>query len=167
MRRKELVAATFAAALVAAVLEPAPVFVVLLAGCALLVSLGYRYRQPFASFAAGWMLYYPLANLLSLVVGGIVGYLSAGVLCVVLAERLSFDSDISKVMEAPHGVDAEAERLAEGLRKVHGRTLGWYALLCAAVVAASVPAAGALTLAPVLVTAAVLLMFVAYAYVRR
>lgn len=167
MRRRALVFCAFLLAVAVAVIEPTAVFLALLTFCVLMLSVGYRFRQPLASFVAGWLLYYPMANAVSLVAGGVLGYLSAGAVAVLLAERLSLDSEMAKVLEAPEGVDAEAEKRAISLRAAHGRTLGWYLLLCAAVVAASVPVAAALSFAPVIITAAVLLMFVAYSYVRR
>lgn len=167
MNRKSLVAVTFVIALALAIAEPTPVFLLFLICSVLALSLGYRFRQSFLAFLAAWLLYFPLGNLLGEAAGAPLGFLSSGVVVIVLGERLSFDSDLARVLEAPEGVDAEAERRSTRLKSVHARTLAWYAVLCAAVIGVSVPTAALLSYAPVLVTAAVLLMFVAYSYVRR
>jgi hypothetical protein len=167
MSRRSLVALTALIALVAAIAEPTPVVLLLLVCSVLSLSLGYRFRRSFLTFLAAWLLYFPLGGLLGDVLGAAWGFLSAAVVVIIMGERLSFDSDLAWVLEAPEGVDAEAERRATKLKSAHGRSLALYVALCAAVVGVSVPAAGVISYAPILIAAVVLLMFATYAYVRR
>jgi hypothetical protein len=166
MSRRSLVAVTSLIALAAAIAEPTPTVLLLLVCSVLSLSLGYRFRRSFLTFVAAWLLFFPLGGLLGDVVGAAWGFLSAAVVVIVIGERLSFDSDLAWVLEAPEGVDTEAEKRATKLKLVHGRSLALYVVLCVAVVGVSAPAAGVLSYAPILIAAVVLLMFATYSYVR-
>jgi len=167
MSRRPLAAVAFLIILVAAIAEPTPIVLLLLASGAVSLSLGYRFRRSFLTVLAVWLLYFPLGGLLEGAVGAVWGFLSAAVIVVVLGERLSLESDLSWVLEAEAGVDAEAERRATRLKSTHGKSLKLYIVLCVAVVGVSVPAAAFLSYAPVLIAAVVLLMFATYSYVMR
>ncbi len=154
-------------ALSSALITETPLVIALASASVIAVSLGYRYRNVLATFAAGWALYFPLAVAFSLVLGPIPSYLASALVVTVLPERLSFDSELSLVLEAPMGVDAEALSLAGRLSSTHSKRVGEFLLVVAVVFAASVPLARLTPTVAVVMSVAVVLMFAAYGYVRR
>jgi hypothetical protein len=167
MRRRLLAAVIYAIGLATALVFETPLILALVSFSVVSLTVGYRYRSALATFTAGWLLYYPLALTLVFLLGPVAAYLAAGVAVTALSERLSFENELSLVVEAPTVVDAEALGLANRLAAAHTKKLAQFLLVVVVVFAASVPLAGLTPTAAVVMSVAVILMFVTYAYVRR
>jgi len=167
MKRRLLAAAMYAVALFTALVFETPLVFVLVSVSVVSLTVGYRYHSALATFVAGWLVYYPLALVLELLLGPVAAFLAAAAAVTTLSERLGFENELSLVVEAPMGVDTEALGLANRLSAAHMKKLAEFLLIVLAVFVVSVPLAGLTPTAAVVMSVAVILMFVAYAYVRQ
>jgi hypothetical protein len=167
MSRLTLTVLMYAIGIGSAVLSGSRVSLYLVLGSAAALTAAYATRGVLLTFLAGWLMYYPVGLVLSAYVGVVGGFLASGFIVVLLAERLSFDAEISGVLESPSGVDAEVKTRALELSHEHSRQLLMLSGAFAAVAAVSIPVAKVTPYAGVLVASAVLLMFLLRSYARR
>jgi peptidoglycan/LPS O-acetylase OafA/YrhL len=148
-------------------LEQTPTSFVLIGLTILALYLGYARKGSLLPFASGLLLYLPLAIVASAAIGSVEGCLASASGLVLVSERMSFENDLSKVLDVPTGVDAEASLLAKKLSSTHLTRLGIIGILVVLVATASLPLAGLTFYVPLLITSAVVLMLVVYSYSRR
>jgi len=127
---------------------------------------GYRRRGTLLPYASGLLLYVPVAVALSAIAGPVEGSLAAGTGMILGSERMSFENDLSRILEASTGVDSESSLLASRLSAVHLRRLGVLTSLVVLVAIASLPMAGVAFYVPVLVSSSTILLLIVYAYSR-
>jgi hypothetical protein len=123
LSRRVLASLTYALAAAVALLDPNYLGLGFSAACAVVLTLGYRYRGDFMLVASGWLLYLPLSAVLYPAFGDFWSYLVAGSILAILTERMSFENQMSRVLEAPKGIDYESRRLAGELSRSHLRRL--------------------------------------------
>jgi hypothetical protein len=167
LARKRVAAALYGTAAVAAIVDPGPLGLGLSAGSVILLTLGYRFRGDLALVASGWLLYLPLAAALAYALGPFWSYLASGAYLVAVTERLSFDNQLSVVLEAPGGIDAEGKRLSDELSANHLRRVMTVALLVIAIATLSAAASLVVSAVTVLVLASLMLFIVVGMYARR
>ena len=140
---------------------------VLAAGCAVSLLVGLTWRRTMPTIFAGCLLYAPLAVALTSILPGTWGYLASGLFIIVISERMTFEYDVSAVLESPTGVDARVRSLVSDVSRAHARKLLTYAALATIVIAASAFASYFTVYASELVAASVLLMLVVLVYKGR
>jgi len=121
--RKGIAALLYLLAALCAVLNPTTIGLALAITCVFLLTVGYRFRVDFALVLSGWFLYLPLAGILSALFGPFWSFLASGTIVVVVTERLSFQNQLSFVLENPVVIDTEVKRLAEELSRAHAKRL--------------------------------------------
>jgi hypothetical protein len=166
LKRKLLAGGACALAIAACLLLESPLVIAMAIAAIACLAVSYRYRLSFASYLTGLFLYYPLALVLSSPLGIVDGFLVSATVVVVLSERMSFENEISPVVEATLGVDSETIDLANTLGSYHWRKLGEFVLLASIVAGASLLLGTTSQLVQVLVSSTMILMFVVFAYVR-
>ena len=166
MRRRAIPAVFCFSSLVILLLERSPTALTLVALSVLALGAGYFRRGSLLPYVSALLLYVPAAVLVSSVIGPVEGSLAAASALVLGAERMSFESDLAKVLEAPTGVDSETSVLAYRLSSAHLQRLGVLAGLVALVAGLSAPLAGVTFYVPVLVTCASVLLVLVYLYAR-
>lgn len=163
MRRALAVLLLFSGALTAALEPSAPVVAVVAVSVVALI-YGYSRRSEAAVLAAGWLLYVPLSLLLLPYLGDIWSFLAVAIYVAAIIERLSFENELSEVLESPTGLDAEAKALADRLSARELLRLLELIALSLGVGAVSASVVGANTNVSVLTTVTLLLLFATAAY---
>lgn len=128
--------------------------------------LGYVRRGSLLPYVSGLLLYVPLAVVVSSVIGPVEGCLATASAVVLGSEQMSFENDLSRILETPTGVDLEASLLAGRLSSIHLRKLEGLAAMVTLVAVASLTLAGVVFYAPALISCAIILIIMVYSYVR-
>lgn len=165
--RRQLVLAYLGTAMVVVVAVNSALSFVLVALSLVALGLGYGRRSSPSVAVAGILLYQPLAVVLTFLIPGLWSYVASALILVVLSERLSFEYQLSSVLDSPAGTDEESRVLAERLSKSHARVLIAYAIVAAGVSSLSPLASGVVFYSSVLAVASILLMLVLWTNSRR
>jgi hypothetical protein len=102
---------------VSALLVPSPVVVFLVGMSVTSLVYGFRRRSEAGVLAAGWLLYFPLSVALLGYLGIVWSFLVCATYVTLVTERLSFENELSEVLESKTGLDAEAKALASRLSR--------------------------------------------------
>jgi hypothetical protein len=164
--RRVLPAVFCSIALLTLFLNQSPTSLGLVGLSVLALYLGYRRKGSVLPYLSSLLLYVPLAVTLSLAIGPVEGCIASASALALVSERMSFENDLSKVLEVPTGLDSEVSQLAARISSAHLQKLGIYGILILVVAGISLPLAGLTFYAPVLVSAAAFLMVVVYSYAR-
>ena len=140
---------------------------IIIGGSVAALLVGLQWKRTATTVAAGWLLYLPVAVALTRILPFSWSYLAAGLFVVIVPERLVFEYDVSAVLGAPTGVDAEVKSNASKVSRSHWMAMSMYATLALAVMAIASLATGLTSYASELIAAAVLLIFVIVVYARR
>ena len=167
MARRRIAALTYVTAGLTAVLDPTPEGLGLAAACVVLLTVGYRYSGDFALVASGWLLYLPLAAILSPALGTFWSYMVSGTYLAVVTERLSFENQLSIALEGSSGVDAEVKRLSSELSAYHLRRLTQVVSFVFVISILSLAVSLVLSEVDILILASVMLFIVVGLYARR
>jgi hypothetical protein len=116
---------------------------------------------------AGLFLYPPLAVALTRVLPAAWSFLASGLFVIVVCERMTFEYEVSAVLESPTGVDAEVRSRVSEVSRAHARKISMYVGLAALVIAGSAAASAFTVYAPELIVAAMLLILVILVYATR
>jgi len=167
MARRRVAVLLYVTAGAVAVLDPNTVGLALATASVVLLTVGYRLKRDFVSIVSGWFLYLPLAAVLFFVFGPFWSYLASGVYIAAITERLSFENQLSVVLEAPEGVDAEAKRLAADLSSHHLRRLATVLSFVAAIGILSAAVSTILSAVTILILASVMVLIALGMYAVR
>jgi hypothetical protein len=155
------------AATAAAVVSWDPLMSVMVAACAASILAGFVEKRVLPTLFAGCLLYPALAVALTRVFPATWSCLASGLFVIVICERMTFEYEVSTVLESPAGVDTEARALASEISRAHTKKMSLYVALAALVIAGSAAASAFTVYASELIAAAMLLMFVVLVYATR
>jgi len=162
--RRGLTALLLVSGALAALLDPSAPVVALVAVSVVALTYGYSRRSEAAVLASGWLLYVPLSLVLLPYLGGIWSFLAVAIYVSAVIERLSFECELSEVLESPTGLDAEARSLAGRLSERELLRVLELIALSAGVGAVSASLVGANTNVSVLTTVTLMLFLATAAY---
>lgn len=128
---------------------------------------GIAWKRVMPTLLAGLLLYPALAVALTRVLPAAWSCLASGLFLIVVCERMTFEYDVSAVLESPTGVDAEARSLVSHVSRAHTKKMSTYVALAALVIAGSAAASAFTVYASELIVAAMLLMLVVFVYATR
>lgn len=140
---------------------------VLAAACAASLVAGFVWKRVLPTLLAGLLLYPPLAVALTRVLPAAWSYLASGLFVIVVCERMTFEYDVSKALESPTGIDAEARSRVSEVSRAHTRKMFLYVALAALVIAGSAATSAYTLYAPELIAAGMLLMLAVLFYATR
>lgn len=140
---------------------------VMVAACTACLVVGLVWKRVTPTLLAGMLLYPVLAVALAMVLPATWSFLAAGLFVIVVCERMTFEYELSAVLESPTGVDAEARRLISEVSRAHAKKTSLYVALAALVIAGSAITSAFTLYASEFVAAAMLLMFVILVYATR
>jgi hypothetical protein len=140
---------------------------VIVAACLALLLVGFVWKRVVPTLLAGLLLYPALAVALTRVLPATWSYLASGLFVIVVCERMTFEYDLSAVLESPTGIDAEARSLASEVSRAHTRKISLYVALAALVIAGSAMVSAFTLYASVPIAAAMLLILVILVYATR
>jgi hypothetical protein len=140
---------------------------VMVAACLASLLVGFLRRRLVPTLLAGLLLYPALAVALTKVFPATWSYLASGLFVIVICERMTFEYDLSAVLESATGIDTEARSLASEVSRAHTRKMSLYVALAALVIAGSAAASAFTVYASELIAAAMLLMLVILVYATR
>ena len=128
---------------------------------------GTARKRVMPTLLAGLLLYPALAVALTRVLPAAWSCFASGLFLIVVCERMTFEYEVSAVLECPTGVDAEARSLVSAVSRAHTKRMSIYVALAALVVAGSAAASAFTVYASELIVAAMLLMLVVLVYATR
>ncbi len=140
---------------------------VLAAVCAASLLAGLVWKRVLPTLFAGCLLYPVLAVALTRVFPATWSFLASGLFVIVVCERMTFEYDVSMVVESPTGVNAETKSWVSEVSRAHTRKMSRYVALAALVIAGAAAASASTVYASELVAAAMLLMLVVLVYATR
>ena len=155
------------AALAAAVVSWSSLASAMVVACAISLLVGLVWKRPMPTLLAGLFLYPPLAVALTRVLPAAWSFLASGLFVIVVCERMTFEYEVSAVLESPTGVDAEVRSRVSEVSRAHARKISMYVGLAALVIAGSAAASAFTVYAPELIVAAMLLILVILVYATR
>lgn len=155
------------AAVAAAVVLRSPLASVMVVACTASLLVGFVWKRPMPTLLAGLLLYPPLAVALTRVLPIAWSFLASGLFVIVVCEKMTFEYEVSAVLESPTGVDAEARSRVSEVSRAHARKMSMYVALAALVIAGSAAISAFTVYAPELIVAAMLLMLVVLVYATR
>ena len=155
------------AAAAAAAVSWDPLVSVMVAACTVSLLVGIVWKRVMPTLLAGLLLYPDLAMALARVLPATWSYLASGLFVIVICERMTFEYEMSAVLESPTGVDAEARSLVSEVSRAHTKKMSMYIALAAFVITGSAAASAFTVYASELIAAAMLLMLVVLVYSTR
>lgn len=135
--------------------------------CAASLLAGLAWKKAMPTLLAGCLVYPVLGVTLARVLPVAWSFLASGLFLIVVCERITFEYEVSEVLESPTGVDAEARSRASEVSKSHARKMAQFVALAALVMAGSAIVSAFSIYASVLVAAAILLVLVVLVYATR
>lgn len=151
----------------AAVVVWNPLASILVAVCAISLLVGLAWKMVLPTLLAGCLLYPVLAVALTGVFSATWSFLASGLFVIVVCERMTFEYELSTVLESPTGIDAEARSQALEVSRAHIRKISLYVALAALVIAGSWTVSAFTVYASELIAATMLLMLVVLVYATR
>jgi hypothetical protein len=167
MSARPLAAILVLVATAAAVAAWNPVASVMVAACAIFLLVGLAWKRVLPTLLAGCLLYPVLAVALTRGLLATWSFLASGLFVIVVCERMTFEYELSTVLESPTGIDAEARSRALEVSRAHMRKISLYVALAAFVIAGSVVVSTFTVYASELIAATMLLMLVVLVYATR
>jgi hypothetical protein len=151
----------------AAVFAGNPLGSAMVAACVALLLAGYVWKKTMPTLLSGLLLYPVLAVALAGVLPVTWSFLASGLFVIVICERMTFEYEVSTVLESPTGIDAEARLRTSAVSKAHTRKMSMYVALAALVIACSTAVSVFTVYASELTVAAMLLMLALLVYATR
>lgn len=139
----------------------------LAASCAASLMAGLTWKRVMPTLLAGCLLYPVLAVALARVLPPAWSVFASGLFVIVVCERLTFEYELSVVLESPTGIDEEARSRASEISRAHARRMSLYIVLAVLVIAGSAAASAFTVYASELIAAAMLLMLTVLVYATR
>ena len=137
MSARPFALALLLAAAAAAVVSWNSLASLLVAACAASLVAGFIRKRVLPTLLAGLLLYPALAMALTTLLPAAWSYLLSGLFVIVICESMTFEYDVSAVLESPTGIDAETRSLLSEVSRAHTRRTSLYVALAALVMAGS------------------------------
>lgn len=144
-----------------------PVASLMVGACAISLLAGLAWKRVLPTLLAGCLLYPVLAVALTRVLAPTWSFLASGLFVIVVCERMTFEYELSIVLESPTGIDAEARSRGLEVSRAHMRKTFLYVALAALVIAGSWVASAFTVYASELIVTTMLLMLVVLVYATR
>ncbi len=96
---------------------------VMVGACAACLVAGLVWKRVTPTLLAGLLLYPVLAVALTAVLPVIWSFLASGLFVIAICERMTFEYEVSTVLESPTGVDAETRLRVSEVSRAHARRI--------------------------------------------